>query len=132
MATQFLRAILEGLAPSGLSLTLLSGEEAAGRVPARDVPMDGALVFDCDPRSPALGWLRRRRLPMVFIDQDPAPGVPCINVDDRGGAFAAAASRRICGDCPVVGGRLAPCRLGRIWVGVDVAVGVLSWWRRQR
>jgi len=90
MATQFLQAILEGLAPTGLSLTLLSGEEAAGHVPARDVPMDGAVVFDCDPRSPALGWLRRRRLPVVFVDQDPAPGVPCINVDDRGGASAAA------------------------------------------
>jgi DNA-binding LacI/PurR family transcriptional regulator len=90
MATKFLRAIIEGLAPTGLSLTLLSGEEAAGRVPARDVPMDGALVFDCDPASPALGWLRRRKLPVVFVDQDPAPGVPCINVDDRGGARAAA------------------------------------------
>src|SRR4051794_19894105 len=90
MATQFLRAILEGLAPTGLSLTLLSGESAAGRVPARDVPMDGAVVFDCDPRSPALGWLRRRGLPMVFVDQDPAPDVPCINVDDRGGARSAA------------------------------------------
>ncbi|MEP6562905.1 MAG: LacI family DNA-binding transcriptional regulator, partial [Nakamurella sp.] len=90
MATQFLRAILNGLAPTGLSLTLLSGEEAAGHVPARDVPMDGAVVFDCDPRSPALGWLRRRRLPVVFVDQEPTPGVPCINVDDRGGARAAA------------------------------------------
>lgn len=90
MATQFLRAILEGLAPTGLSLTLLSGESAAGRVPARDVPMDGAVVFDCDPRSPALGWLRRRGLPMVFVDQDPTPDVPCINVDDRGGARSAA------------------------------------------
>ena len=37
-----------------------------------------------------MGWLRRRRLPVVFVDQDPAPGVPCINVDDRGGARAAA------------------------------------------
>ncbi|MET0965926.1 MAG: LacI family DNA-binding transcriptional regulator [Nakamurella sp.] len=90
MATAFLRAILDGLAPTGLSLTLLSGEEAAGRVPARDVPMDGALVFDCDPRSPALTWLRRRRLPVVFVDQHPTPGIPCINVDDRGGATAAA------------------------------------------
>jgi len=46
--------------------------------------------FRLRSRSPALGWLRRRRLPVVFVDQDPAPGVPCINVDDRGGARAAA------------------------------------------
>jgi DNA-binding LacI/PurR family transcriptional regulator len=90
MATQFLAAVVEQLAPTGLSLTLLSTEEAAGRVPTRDVPMDGALVYHCDPRSPALSWLQRRRLPLVYIDQEPTPGVPCINVDDRAGARAAA------------------------------------------
>ncbi len=90
IATQFLAAVVEELAPTGLSLTLLSTEEAAGRVPTRDVPMDGALVYHCDPQSPALGWLERRRLPLVFVDQDPVPGVPCINVDDRAGARGAA------------------------------------------
>ncbi len=90
VATQFLAAVVDRLAPTGLSLTLLSAEETAGRVPARDVPMDGALVYDCDPLSPALGWLQRRKLPLVFIDQDPTPGVPCINVDDRAGARMAA------------------------------------------
>ena len=75
-------------APSGLSLTLLSTGETAGRVPARDVPMDGAVVFHCDPRSPALDWLQRRRLPMVYVDQIPSPAVPSVNVDDRGGARA--------------------------------------------
>ncbi len=90
VATEFLGAIVEELAPSGLSLTLLSTEESGGRVPARDVPMDGTLVYHCDPRSPALGWLERRKLPLVFVDQEPAPNVSTINVDDRGGARAAA------------------------------------------
>lgn len=90
VAIQFLGAIVEGLAPSGLSLTLLSADEAAGRVPARDVPMDGTLVYHCDPSSPALTWLERRKLPMVFVDQEPVPGVPSINVDDRIGARTAA------------------------------------------
>ena len=90
VATQFLGAILDGLAPSGLSLTLLSTEEAGGRVPARDVPMDGTLVYHCDPTSPALSWLQRRKLPLVFVDQDPVPGVPSVNVDDRGGSREAA------------------------------------------
>ena len=52
--------------------------------------MDGALVYDCDPLSPALGWLQRRKLPLVYVDQDPTPGVPCVNVDDRAGARTAA------------------------------------------
>lgn len=90
VATAFLGAIAHELAPSGLSLTLLSTVETAGRVPARDVPMDGAVVFHCDPRSPALDWLQRRRLPLVYVDQIPSPDVPSVNVDDRGGARAAA------------------------------------------
>ena len=90
VATEFLGAISRELAPTGLSLTLLSSDETAGRIPARDVPMDGALVYHCDPRSPALGWLERRKLPLVFVDQDPVPGVPSVNVDDRGGARLAA------------------------------------------
>src|SRR6476660_5321651 len=90
VATGFLGSIVEGLAPSGLSLTLLSSEETAGHIPARDVPMDGTLVYHCDPTSPALAWLQRRKLPLVYVDQEPTPGVPSINVDDRGGARRAA------------------------------------------
>jgi DNA-binding LacI/PurR family transcriptional regulator len=90
VATAFLGAIASELAPSGLSLTLLSTVESAGRVPARDVPMDGAVVFHCDPGSPALDWLQRRRLPMVYVDQIPATDIPSVNVDDRGGARAGA------------------------------------------
>src|SRR4029079_16901933 len=85
VATGFVCAIVEGLAPSGLSLTLLSSEETGGHVPARDVQMDGTLVYHCDPTSPALAWLQRRKLPLVFVDQEPSPGVPSVNVDDRGG-----------------------------------------------
>lgn len=90
VATRFLGSIAEGLAPSGLSMTLLSSEETGPHVPARDVPMDGTLVYHCDPTSPALSWLQRRKLPLVFVDQEPTPGVPSINVDDRGGARRAA------------------------------------------
>jgi DNA-binding LacI/PurR family transcriptional regulator len=52
--------------------------------------MDGALVYSCDMTSPAVGWLMRRQLPVVFVDQPPAPDITSINVDDRGGARAAA------------------------------------------
>ena len=50
VAAQFLGAIAQGLTGSGLSLTLLSTEEAAGYVPARDVPMDATVVYHCDPQ----------------------------------------------------------------------------------
>jgi DNA-binding LacI/PurR family transcriptional regulator len=59
-------------------------------IPARDVAMDGALVYSCDPGVPAIDWLTRRGLPLVFVDQEPTDEIACINVDDRGGARAAA------------------------------------------
>ena len=90
VATTFLGAIAEELAPTGLALTLLSASDHAGTIPARDVPMDGALVYSCNTESTAVDWLMRRKLPIVFIDQVPAPGVPSINIDDRSGARAAA------------------------------------------
>jgi DNA-binding LacI/PurR family transcriptional regulator len=91
VATGFLGAIADELAPTGVALTLLSTSSSQDVVPARDVPLDGALVYSCDTASPALAWLMRRGLPLVFVDQAPAPGITSVNVDDRGGAAAAAA-----------------------------------------
>jgi DNA-binding LacI/PurR family transcriptional regulator len=90
VATLFLGAIADELAPTGFALTLLSSSERADVVPARDVPIDGALVYSCDTQSPAVDWLTRRKLPMVFVDQEPVTGVPSVNIDDRAGARAAA------------------------------------------
>ncbi len=90
VATTFLGAIAEELAPTGLALTLLSASDQHNMIPARDVPMDGALVYSCNTESTAVDWLIRRRLPIVFVDQVPASGIPSINIDDRSGARAAA------------------------------------------
>jgi DNA-binding LacI/PurR family transcriptional regulator len=90
VAMQFMAGIADELGSSGLALTLLSAAPRDGVVQARDVAIDGALVYSCDPDSSAVGWLMRRRLPLVFVDQAPAPGIPSINVDDRPGAHVAA------------------------------------------
>lgn len=91
VATWFLGAIADELAPTGLALTLLSTTSSEDVVPARDIPLDGAVVYSCDTSSPALAWLRRRDLPLVYVDQAPVVGVASVNVDDRAGAAAAAA-----------------------------------------
>jgi DNA-binding LacI/PurR family transcriptional regulator len=89
VATGFLSAVASELAPTGLALTLLT--TATGPViPARDVAVDGAIIYSCVPESPSLGWLRRRSLPLVYVDQVPVEEIPSINIDDRGGARAAA------------------------------------------
>jgi DNA-binding LacI/PurR family transcriptional regulator len=91
VAIRFFGAIAEELAPTGLALTLLtSSTRADGAVPARDVAMDGALVYSCDTGSASLDWLLRRRLPLVLVDQAPMPDIASVNVDDRLGARAAA------------------------------------------
>ena len=94
VATEFLTSVADALTREGLAITLLTSGGApgapAGHVPARDVAMDGAIVYICDPASPDIGWLERRGLPLVSVDRDPSPGAPSVNVDDRGGARAAA------------------------------------------
>ena len=90
VATGFLGAIADEFAPTGVALTLLSTTASEDVVPARDVPLDGAVVYSCDTSSPALAWLLRRGLPLVFVEQLPAPGITSVNVDDRAGAAAAA------------------------------------------
>ena len=90
VATGFLGAIAEELAPQGVAITLLSSAEHEESVPARDVALDGALVYSCGRTSPAREWLLRRKLPLIYVDEQPVPGATCINVDDRGGARAAA------------------------------------------
>jgi DNA-binding LacI/PurR family transcriptional regulator len=90
VATGFLASVAAEVAPTGLAITLLSSLPVGDVIPARDVAMDGALVYSCDPNMTAVDWLLRRGLPTVYCDQSPTPGIPCINVDDRGGARAAA------------------------------------------
>jgi DNA-binding LacI/PurR family transcriptional regulator len=90
VATTFLSAFVEAMAPTGLALTLLTSAERDDAVPARDIAIDGAMVYSCHPESAARDWLLRRKLPLVFVDQEPAAGIASVNVDDRGGARAAA------------------------------------------
>lgn len=90
VATAFLGAIVDELAPTGLAMTLISAAPHGDAIPARDVAIDGAVVYSCFRQSSSRDWLVKRKLPLVYVDQDPAPGIPCVNVDDRGGARAAA------------------------------------------
>ena len=116
VAMQFMAGIADELGSSGLALTLLSAAPRDGVVQARDVAMDGALVYSCDPDSSAVSWLMRRRLPLVFVDQAPAPGIPSVNVDDRPGAQAAA--RHLVG--------LGHRRIAIVTVGYGGETGILA------
>ncbi len=90
VAIGFLGAVTDGLDPTGLALTLISTTARGDIVPARDAALDGAIVYACDPDTTAADWLFKRGLPLVTVDQQPVPGVPSVNVDDREGGRQAA------------------------------------------
>lgn len=83
VATSFFGAVAEELAPTGLAVTLLPLYGSDDAIPARDVPIDGALVYACPDGAPALDWLVRRRLPLVFVDREPTPGAASVTLDER-------------------------------------------------
>jgi DNA-binding LacI/PurR family transcriptional regulator len=116
IAARFVGAIAGELAPTGLALTLLTSTDQGERIPARDVPLDAALVYSCDQRSGAVEWLLRRGLPLVFVDQRPRPGYDSVNIDDHEGARLAAQH--------VVS--LGHRRIGLITGSLDGPVGLLG------
>jgi DNA-binding LacI/PurR family transcriptional regulator len=87
----FLAVIAEELGRGGLALTLLPNLGTQDVLPVRDVAMDGAILYACSPTDQSVEWLRRRRLPLVLVDQPRDDDFPSVNVDDRAGARAAAA-----------------------------------------
>jgi DNA-binding LacI/PurR family transcriptional regulator len=86
----FLASIAEELAGNGLALTILPPDGTGTVVPTRDVAMDAAIVYSCGIDADGLGWLRKRGLPLVQVDQPFDPAVTSINIEDRAGAEAAA------------------------------------------
>jgi DNA-binding LacI/PurR family transcriptional regulator len=89
VAVAFVSAVAEEIGPSGRALTLLTSG-GTDVLPARDVAMDGAIVYSCIQDATAIGWLRRRELPIVFVDHDAPAGYSSVNIDDHVGARAAA------------------------------------------
>ena len=90
MSARFVGAVADELNRAGLALTLLPATTDAAVVPARDVALDGAIIYSCDPQLPAVDLLARRGLPLVYVDADAPPRRPVITIDDYGGAKAAA------------------------------------------
>jgi DNA-binding LacI/PurR family transcriptional regulator len=93
-AARFLAEIAEELSHGGLALTLLPKAGTPEVLPVRDVAMDGAIIYSCSANEASFGWLRKRRLPMVLVDEPSGGDLDAysrVNVDDRAGARAAAA-----------------------------------------
>jgi DNA-binding LacI/PurR family transcriptional regulator len=90
VSLKLIAGVARGLAARSLSLVLLADRPGSDFLPARDVAMDGAVVYACSERSEGLDHLLARRLPTVGVDQFEAPELDLVNIDDRGGARTAA------------------------------------------
>src|SRR6185436_12139977 len=90
MAAAFFGAVAEELAPTGMAVVLLPSTGSEGRIPARDIPMDGALVYGCAGDYPAVDWLVKRKLPLVFVDGEPLQDASSVHLDERHGAHLGA------------------------------------------
>jgi DNA-binding LacI/PurR family transcriptional regulator len=90
VAAELLATVADTLNAEGLALTLLAPPRGDGFFPARDVAIDAALVYSCNAETAGIGWLEKRGIPMVTIDENVRPGVPAVNIDDRAGARTAA------------------------------------------
>lgn len=63
-------------------LILTDAGDAAQRI--EDAPMDAVVLIGCSPRlNESVGMLRRRGIPLVAIEGDPADDVPTIGQDNR-------------------------------------------------
>lgn len=83
LPVEFFSAVAQELAPTGLAVTLLPSYGSRDLVPARDVPIDGALIYAAPDNAPAMDWLVRRRLPLVFVDRPAVPGAATVTLDER-------------------------------------------------
>jgi DNA-binding LacI/PurR family transcriptional regulator len=74
------------------ALVLLPGNEASG--PRQDniarAQADVVVAYSLPDTAPALQTVRQRRLPLVVVDQPAVPGVGRVELNDFGGARAAA------------------------------------------
>ncbi|RKR75748.1 substrate-binding domain-containing protein [Frondihabitans australicus] len=79
--------MLDGIAdvtgPAGNSLLLIT-ERAGGPSSLVDAPIDAVVLFGCSPRvDDKVAVVRRRGLPIVSIEGEPADGVVDVGLDNR-------------------------------------------------
>lgn len=88
-----LDGLAETLGDADVGLLLLAGDGTGGG-PAPEAVMraavDGFVVYSTARDDPAVEALRRRRLPVVLVDESPLEDAPIVDVDEESGCRAVA------------------------------------------
>jgi alanine racemase len=93
-ANPFVSELIQGLGEQceehDLTLLLVPPLDGSLEGAIRQASVDGFISLGLSPDDPAVEVLNRIGIPTVLIDSDSSPAHPAINVDDEGGAEAAA------------------------------------------
>jgi DNA-binding LacI/PurR family transcriptional regulator len=93
-ANPFLSELIQGLGElcekHDLSLLLVPPLDGSLEGAIRQASVDGFVSLGLSPDDRALETLDRLGIPTVLVDSDSSPNHPAVNVDDEGGAAAAA------------------------------------------
>ncbi|HEY1455091.1 MAG TPA: LacI family DNA-binding transcriptional regulator [Candidatus Dormibacteraeota bacterium] len=93
-ANPFLSELIQGLGElceqHDLTLLLVPPLDGSLEDAVRQAPVDGFISLGLTPDDRALAILDRLGIPTVIVDSEGSPKHPVVNVDDRGGAEAAA------------------------------------------
>jgi len=86
-------AFIEGVGDvcheTGLSLMLVPPLRGSLRRAIVRAAVDGFLTMGLETFKGTMVVLQQRGIPFVMVDSDPTPGIPCVNIDDEAGAYAA-------------------------------------------
>lgn len=94
---EFIRGIGRVCDEEGLSLLLAPPVEGSMLKAVNSAIVDGFVVLGLEPHDPVVNILRQRRLPFVMVDCEAPNDVPCLKVDDYGGARRAMLHALECG-----------------------------------
>ncbi len=89
----YLLTFIEGVGDvcheSGMSLMLVPPLKGSLRRAIVRAAVDGFLTLGLETFRGTMVVLQQRGVPFVMVDSDPTPGIPCVNIDDEAGAYAA-------------------------------------------
>lgn len=86
---QFARGIGRVCDQESLSLMLVPPVKGSMLNAVNHAAVDGFVVVGLEPLDPVVNILRQQHVPFVMVDSEAPEDVPCIKVDDIGGARAA-------------------------------------------
>ncbi len=87
----FLEGVGETCHDAGLSLMLIPPLKGNLRRAIVRAAVDGFLTMGLETFRGTMVVLQQRGVPFVMVDSEPTPGIPCVNIDDETGAYAAMA-----------------------------------------